>query len=99
MYAFYFLLRLLYPKGMGGGDVKLAGVLGMYTAYISWGAWAVGLFGGFFLGGVVSIGLVLAGRAGRKSKVPFGPFMLVGALLAVLVGEQLAHLYLQISLG
>src|SRR4051794_7631066 len=61
MWAFYALLWFLYPRGMGWGDVKLAGVLGLYTAFLGWGSWAVGLFGGFLFGGVVSIGLVLAG--------------------------------------
>jgi leader peptidase (prepilin peptidase)/N-methyltransferase len=97
MYGFYFAIRFAYPKGMGYGDVKLAGVLGLYTGFLGWGAWAVALFGGFLLGGVVSIGLVLAGRAGRRSKVPYGPFMVLGALLAVLVGQPLANAYLDLT--
>jgi leader peptidase (prepilin peptidase) / N-methyltransferase len=97
MYAFYFLLRFLYPRGMGFGDVKLAGVLGLYTAFLGWGSWTVGLFGGFVLGGVVSIGLVLAGRAGRKTRVPYGPFMIVGAFIAVFVGQPLASAYLDLT--
>jgi leader peptidase (prepilin peptidase)/N-methyltransferase len=48
------LLRL--PAGMGFGDVKLSGVLGLYTAWLGWGVWAVGLFLGFLLGGVFGIG-------------------------------------------
>jgi leader peptidase (prepilin peptidase)/N-methyltransferase len=99
MYGFYFLLVLLYPKGMGLGDVKLAGVLGLYTGFLGWGAWAVALFGGFLFGGVVSIGLVLTGRAGRKSKVPFGPFMVAATMVAVFVGEPLARAYLDITVG
>ncbi len=99
MYAFYFALCFAYPAGMGFGDVKLAGVLGMATAWLGWGAWAVGLFAGFLLGGVVGIGLIALGRAGRKSKVPYGPFMLLGTLLAVLAGQQLADAYLALTLG
>ncbi len=94
LFAVYFLLAFAHPGGMGWGDVKLAGVLGLYTAWLGWGPWAVGLFAGFFLGGVVAVGLLLAGRAGRKSAVPFGPFMLCGALLTVLVGEPLTRLWL-----
>ena len=94
MYALYFGLCFAYPAGMGFGDVKLAGVLGLYTAWIGWGAWAVGLFLGFFLGGVFGFLLILVRRGGRKTAVPFGPFMLLGVLVAILVGEELAQAYL-----
>ena len=93
MYAFYFVLCFAYPAGMGFGDVKLAGVLGMATAWLGWGAWTVGLFLGFLAGGVFGVLLILARRGGRKTAVPFGPFMLLGALVAVLVGEPLAQAY------
>ena len=94
MYAFYFVLCFAYPAGMGFGDVKLAGVLGMATAWIGWGAWTVGLFLAFLAGGVFGLALVLARRGGRKTAVPFGPFMLLGTLAAVLVGEPLAQAYI-----
>jgi leader peptidase (prepilin peptidase) / N-methyltransferase len=93
LFAVYFALCLAYPAGMGFGDVKLAGVLGMYTAWLGWGAWAVGLFFGFLLGGVFGMALIVAKRGGRKTKVPFGPFMLLGVLIAVLVGPELAQGY------
>lgn len=99
MFAFYFAIVFAYPAGMGFGDVKLAGVLGLYTGWIGWGAWAVGLFGGFFLGGAWGVALVLLRRGGRKSKVPFGPFMCAGVLLALLVGEPLAQAYLGVTAG
>ena len=88
MYAVYFALCFAYPAGMGFGDVKLAGVLGLYTAWLGWGAWAVGLFLGFLLGGLFGIGLILVKRGGRKTAVPFGPFMLLGVLIAVLAGPS-----------
>ena len=94
MYAVYFALCFAYPAGMGFGDVKLAGVLGLYTAWLGWGAWAVGLFTGFLLGGVFGLALIAVKRGGRKTAVPFGPFMLLGVLLAVLVGQDLASAYL-----
>jgi len=97
MYALYFALCLAHPAGMGFGDVKLAGVLGLYTAWLGWGSWAVGLFLGFLLGGVFGIALIVAGRGGRKTKVPFGPFMLLGVLVAVAVGERLASGYLALT--
>ncbi len=97
MWSFYVVLRLAYPAGMGLGDVKLAGVLGMATGWLGWAEWGVGLFAGFLLGGVWSLGLVAAGRANRKTTVPFGPFMLLGCLLAVLVGGRLMRAYLDLT--
>ena len=97
MYALYFALCFAYPAGMGFGDVKLAGVLGMATAWVGWGAWTVGVFLGFLYGGVWGLGLLLLRRGGRKTAVPFGPFMLLGVLTALLVGTQLAQAYLRSS--
>ncbi len=99
MYAFYFVLCLAYPAGMGFGDVKLSGVLGLYTAWTGWGAWAVGLFAGFLYGGLFGLALIALGRGGRRTAVPFGPFMLLGALTGVLVGEPLAQAYLRATLA
>ena len=99
MFAFYFALCFAYPAGMGFGDVKLSGVLGLGTAWVGWGAWTVGLFGGFLLGGLWGIGLILLGRGGRKSKVPFGPFMLGSALLGVRAGPDLFDGYLALTIG
>jgi leader peptidase (prepilin peptidase)/N-methyltransferase len=99
LYAFYFLLAFIYPAGMGFGDVKLAGVLGLYLAWLGWAELAVGAFLGFLLGGVVGILLMLTRRAGRKSQLPFGPYMLAGAFLAILWGGALADLYLDTAVG
>lgn len=84
MFAGYFLLALIYPAGMGMGDVKLAGVLGLVLGYIGWAFVFVGFFAAFFVGAFVGIGLMILGRAGRKTAIPFGPFMFVGALIALL---------------
>ncbi|GAB2694337.1 prepilin peptidase [Thalassiella azotivora] len=94
LYAAYFALALAYPSGMGFGDVKLAGVLGGYLAWVGWPALAVGGFAAFLLGGLFSAVLVVLGRAGRKTKVPFGPFMLAGAWVGLLAGERVADGYL-----
>ena len=97
MFAVYFALCFAYPAGMGFGDVKLSGVLGMYLAWLGWGAWAVGLFLGFLLGGVFGIALIAVKKGGRKTAVPFGPFMLLGVLIAILVGPELASGYAELT--
>ena len=94
LFAFYFLLALVYPKGMGLGDVKLAGVLGLYLGWLGWGVLVVGGFLGFLLGAILGGALMTLGRAGRKTKIPFGPFMLLGTLLAILWGQQLWDQYI-----
>jgi len=93
LFAFYWLLRAIRPGGMGGGDVKLAGVLGAALGFIGWGALIVGAFAAFVTGGVVGIALVLARRATRKTAIPFGPFMIVGAWIGLFSGEAIAHWY------
>jgi leader peptidase (prepilin peptidase)/N-methyltransferase len=97
--AFYFVVWFAYPAGMGFGDVKLAPVVGAYLGWISYGAAAVGVFLGFLYGSVIGIAVMVVGKATRKSKIPFGPFMLAGALTGVLVGEWLADAYVSATLG
>jgi len=98
LWAFYRLLVAVYRKGMGMGDVKLGGLLGLYLGYAGWGALAVGAFGAFFVGGLYSLVLLAMRRANGKTGIPFGPFMLVGAALGIVVGEQLWGLYLDVAL-
>lgn len=94
MFAFYFVLAFISPRGMGMGDVKLAGVLGLYLGYLGWGALLVGSFGAFLLGGLFSIALLVLRKADRKSGIPFGPWMLIAAWLGVFFGEKLWSGYL-----
>lgn len=94
LYAFYFVAMVIYPGGMGFGDVKLAGVLGAALGWVGWGALVVGAFGAFLLGGIFSIGLLLLRRADRKSGIPFGPWMIAGAALGIGCGEILWSAYL-----
>ncbi|MCG7414318.1 prepilin peptidase [Microbacterium aurum] len=93
LFAFYWLLRAIRPGGMGGGDVKLAGVLGAALGFIGWGALIVGAFAAFLVGGIVGIALMIGGRATRKTAIPFGPFMVIGAWLGIVAGESLARWY------
>jgi leader peptidase (prepilin peptidase)/N-methyltransferase len=99
LYGLYFLLALVYPAGMGFGDVKLAGVLGLYLGWLGWAEVIAGGFLGFLFGGLGGLLLMAVRRAGRKSQIPFGPYMLAGALVAVLAGRALADLYLDAVLG
>ena len=85
LWLFYFVLRFVYPPGMGFGDVKLAGVLGMYLGYLSWGHLFAGTFLAFLLGGLWSVALLAARRGTLKSSIPFGPFMLAGTAAAMLL--------------
>jgi len=94
MYAVYFVTVVVYPAGMGFGDVKLAGVLGLYLAWFGWGALVLGWFAAFLFGGVYAVGLLVTRRAGRKSGVPFGPWMLLGAAFGIVLGERLWSWYL-----
>jgi leader peptidase (prepilin peptidase)/N-methyltransferase len=98
LFAFYFVLVLVYPAGMGFGDVKLAGVLGLYLGWVSWGAVVIGTFAAFLLGAVVGITVMVTGRGGRKAKIPFGPFMFVGAAIALVAAAPLVDWYVG-SLG
>jgi leader peptidase (prepilin peptidase)/N-methyltransferase len=94
LFAFYLALALARPNGMGLGDVKLAGVLGLYLGWLGWGALVVGAFGAFVLGGVFSLVLLATGRVGRTSGIPFGPWMLAGAAVGTLFGSALWDAYL-----
>lgn len=94
LFGFYATLWFVYPAGMGLGDVKLSGVLGLYLGWLSWGALVVGAASAFLVGAVVSISVVLARGGNRKTKVPFGPFMLLGVLIATFAAHPISHAYL-----
>ncbi|MFI6137200.1 prepilin peptidase [Streptomyces griseus] len=84
--GFYFLLFLINPNGMGFGDVKLALALGVALGWYGWTVLFVGGFAGFLFGAAYGLGLVLLRRAGRRTGIPFGPFMIGGALTGLLLG-------------
>ncbi|MFI7588890.1 prepilin peptidase [Spongisporangium articulatum] len=94
----YFLLWFLYPQGMGFGDVKFSGVLGLYLGWFGVGQAFVGWMAGFVLGGVLGITLMALGLATRKSQIPFGPYMIAGAWVGLVVGGPVADWYLR-SMG
>ena len=88
-WLFFALLALVHPAGLGWGDVKLSGVLGLYLGWLGAAAVAAGLLGAFVLAALAGLGLIAAGRATRKSQLPFGPFMLASAI-AVIAASGLA---------
>jgi len=88
--AGYFLLFLVNPDGMGFGDVKLALGLGAVLGWYGWGTVVLGTFAGFLLAGLYGLALVLTRRAGRRTAIPFGPFLLAGAYAGLLMGAYAA---------
>ncbi|PWB98474.1 prepilin peptidase [Salinibacterium hongtaonis] len=94
LFVAYLAMALARPGGMGLGDVKLAGVLGLYLGWLGWGSLAVGAFSAFVLGGFYSIALLALGKANRKSGIPFGPWMLGGAWVGIFAGQPVWDAYL-----
>jgi leader peptidase (prepilin peptidase)/N-methyltransferase len=93
LFVFYLVLAVIYPAGMGFGDVKLAGVLGIYLGWVSWPLAILATFAAFLLGSVVGVAVMVRARTGRKTKVPFGPFMIVGTFLALFYGQPVIDWY------
>ena len=89
-FTFLLLAALAYPAGMGMGDVKLAGVMGLYLGLSVLPA----LLAAFLAGSVVGIAIVMRdGRDARKTGVPFAPFLALGGLVGLLAGSELISLY------
>lgn len=86
LFVFYLLLRMLRAGAMGGGDVKLAGVAGAHLGFLGWDTVLFGAVAGFVLGGLFGVMLLALRRATRRTAIPFGPFLLTGAWLAILQG-------------
>jgi leader peptidase (prepilin peptidase) / N-methyltransferase len=90
--GFFLLAALAYPRGMGMGDVKLAGVLGLYLGRAVASAILIALVAGI----VVGIGVIAAkgAKEGRRTAVPFGPFLALGGVVALFAGNDLVETYL-----
>jgi leader peptidase (prepilin peptidase)/N-methyltransferase len=82
------VLWFVYPRGLGYGDVRLAGVLGIALGWLGWAPLLVGMYAGLIIGGVLGVVLTLLKVIDRRNN-PFGPYMLVGALIGVLWGGQI----------
>ncbi len=85
MFAVYLLLALISPGAMGMGDVKLALLIGLVLGWFGLSAWIIGLLGAFVIGGVIAVVGLATRRVTLRGSIPFGPSMLAGALVAVLV--------------
>lgn len=88
----FFLLWFVYPRGMGYGDVRLSGLLGIALGYLGWGELLTGVYAGFLIGGLGGLLLSLLRVVDRKA-YPFGPFMLIGTVVGVLLGPGVAAWY------
>lgn len=96
MGGFYALLWLIYPKGMGFGDVTTAALLGLVMGFFGWAHLAVGAISGPLLGGVAVVFGLASRRLSRGSAIPYGPFLIAGAWLGVLAGPLIADAYLNL---
>jgi prepilin signal peptidase PulO-like enzyme (type II secretory pathway) len=83
LFALYFVQAFVAPSGIGLGDVKLSGVLGLYLGWFGQDAWIIGLLATYLSGGLVAVGIMIVRRT-RKGEFPFGPYMLAGALIGIL---------------
>lgn len=83
LFAGYLVLALISPRGLGMGDVKLAGLLGLYLGWIGWSAVFVGAVAGFVVQALLALVLLVSRRIGLRGELPFGPAMLLGAAVAI----------------
>lgn len=83
--GFYLALRAMSAGGVGGGDAKLAAVIGLVLGWHGWQALAVGAASAFVLGALYALVLMAARRAQRSTRIAFGPWMIIGAALGVAV--------------
>ena len=90
--GFLLVFVLAYPRGMGMGDVKLAGVLGLFLGR----SVAVAILAAVLLGTLVGVGVMarVGVSQGRKTAVPFGPFLALGGMIGLLAGPPIVHWYL-----
>ena len=90
--GFLLLFALAYPRGMGMGDVKLAAVLGLFLGREVGVAILVGVLAGTLVGAAVMARVGV--KEGRKTAVPFGPFLALGGIVGLLAGSPIVHWYL-----
>lgn len=84
--GFYAILRILSRAGMGGGDVKLAAVIGTVLGWHGWEALAIGAASAFVLGALYALALMALRRADGSTRIAFGPWMIAGAVIGIALG-------------
>ena len=87
----FLAVHLAVPRGMGFGDVRLAGLVGGAAGWLGYGHAFIVFLVAFGLGAVIGVGVMVATRGGRKTRVPFGPFLAAGALAALVWGNPIAN--------
>lgn len=88
----FYIIAVVSKGGMGGGDVKLSFVMGLYLGV---GPGLLAVFAAFLLGGIIGVGFLLSG-ASRKKALPFAPYLVLGTAIAYFGGEQIIHFYLKL---
>jgi leader peptidase (prepilin peptidase) / N-methyltransferase len=91
LFAVFLVLALIAPSGLAMGDVKLAALLGLYLGWIGWNAVVIGGAAGFVVQAAAALVLLATRRIGLRGELPFGPAMLLGALLAIGWTDTLLH--------
>jgi leader peptidase (prepilin peptidase)/N-methyltransferase len=90
-FAAFFVVHIAVPRGMGYGDVRLAGLIGGSIGWLGFGRTFVAFLAAFVLGAVIGLLVMVVAGTGRKTKIPFGPFLALGAVFAVIWGGPVAH--------
>ncbi|MDR7328515.1 prepilin peptidase [Corynebacterium guangdongense] len=85
LFGGYFLLAWIAPAGLGLGDVKFAAVIGVFLGWFGWQQVAAGTLLAFAFNAVVAVGVLVSRRGGRGTDIPFGPWMVAGAVAAVIL--------------
>lgn len=88
-FAAFFAVFFAVPKGMGFGDVRLAALCGGWLGWLGASVIPVGILAGFLLAGLPAIALVVVGKATRKSRLAFGPFLAAGAVVGICFGRAI----------
>jgi len=97
LWVVYRLLHQIHPAGMAYGDVRLAGLIGMYLAWLGWMPLAVGAFAGFLFGSLGGAVVLALGGGGLRTKIPYGPYMLAGTWFGLIWGDVLGEAYLRLT--
>jgi leader peptidase (prepilin peptidase)/N-methyltransferase len=96
-FAVFFLIWFFVPRGMGFGDVRLAGLIGLTVGYLGLLQAYVSFLTGFVLGLLLGLVLMIGSPSGRKTRIPFAPALCIGAAIAIVWGNPLVHHLFHVS--